>query len=139
MYQRPNTDKAIAVRRLQLDVISGKLVSAPKKSLFLAGPIPLDWIHKAAELPGKSLNVAFAIWWLYGMAKGKPLKLTPLSLNSFCVKREAASAALNRLEMAGLIQLQRSLGKRPTILILPCDSAIDASAVSLITHSRLRT
>ena len=139
MYLRHNTDKPMAVRRLQLDVISGKLVLAPKKSLFLAGPIPLDWIHKAAELPGKSLNVAFAIWWLNGMAKGKPLKLTRLSLNSFCVKREAASAALNRLEMAGLIQLQRSHGQRPIISILPCDSAIDASAVNSITHSGLRT
>ena len=139
MYQRPNSDKAMTVRRLQLDVISGKLVSAPKKSLFLAGPIPLDWLHKAAELPGKSLNVAFAIWWLNGMAKGKPLKLTRLSLNSFCVKREAASAALNRLEMAGLIHLQRSHGQRPTISILPCVSAIDASAVSSITPSGLRT
>lgn len=139
MYQRPNTDKAITVRRLQLDVVSGKLVSAPKKSLFLAGPIPLDWLHKAAELPGKSLNVAFAIWWLNGMAKGKPLKLTPLSLNSFCVKREAASAALNRLEMAGLIHLQRSLGKRPTISILPCVSSSDALATSPIHLSGLRT
>jgi hypothetical protein len=139
MYQIPNTDKAITVRRLQLDVISGKLVPAPKKSLFLAGPIPLDWLHKAAELPGKSLNVAFAIWWLNGMAKGKPLKLTSLSLNSFCVKREAASAALNRLEMAGLIQLQRSLGKRPTISILPCVSSSDASATSPTNLSELRT
>ena len=126
MYQTLIKDKVVPVRRLQLDVISGRLVSAPKKSLFLAGPIPLDWLHKAAELPGKSLNVAFAIWWLNGMAKGKPLKLTPLSLNSFCVKREAASAALNRLEMAGLIHLQRSLGKRPTISILPCVSSKDA-------------
>ena len=139
MYQTLITDKVMPVRRLQLDVISGKLVSAPKKSLFLAGPIPLDWLHKAAELPGKSLNVAFAIWWLNGMSKGKPLKLTRLSLNSFCVKREAASAALNRLEMAGLIHLQRSHGKRPTISILTCDSAIDASAVNSITHTGLRT
>jgi len=126
MYQTLIKDKVVPVRRLQLDVISGRLVSAPKKSLFLSGPIPLDWLHKAAELPGKSLNVAFAIWWLNGMAKGKPLKLTPLSLNSFCVKREAASAALNRLEMTGLIHLQRSLGKRPTISILPCVSSKDA-------------
>ena len=132
MYQTLITDKVMPVRRLQLDAISGKLVSATKKSLFLAGPIPLDWLHKAAELPGKSLNVAFAIWWLNGMAKGKPLKLTRLSLKSFCVKREAASAALNRLEMAGLIQLQRSLGKRPTISILPCASSKDASATSPI-------
>ena len=139
MYQTLITDKVMPVRRLQLDVISGKLISAPKKSLFLAGPIPLDWLHKAAELPGKSLNVAFAIWWLNGMAKGKPLKLTPLSLNSFCVKREAASAALNRLEMAGLIHLQRSLGKRPTISILPCVSSSDASATSPTNLSELRT
>ena len=139
MYQTLITDKVMPVRRLQLDVISGKLISAPKKSLFLAGPIPLDWLHKAAELPGKSLNVAFAIWWLNGMAKGKPLKLTRLSLNSFCVKREAASAALNRLEMAGLIQLQRSLGKRPTISILPCVSSKDASATSPTNLSELRT
>ena len=73
------------------------------------------------------------------MAKGKPLKLTSLSLNSFCVKREAASAALNRLEMAGLIQLQRSLGKRPTISILPCVSSSDASATSPTNFSELRT
>jgi len=139
MYQTLITDKVMPVRRLQLDVISGKLISASKKSLFLAGPIPLDWLHKAAELPGKSLNVAFAIWWLNGMAKGKPLKLTRLSLNSFCVKREAATAALNRLEMAGLIHLQRSHGQRPTISILPCESAIDASAVGSNTHSGLRT
>ena len=139
MYQALRTDKVMPVRRLQLDVTSGKLVSAPKKSLFLAGPIPLDWLHKAAELPGKSLNVAFAIWWLNGMAKGKPLKLTRLSLNSFCVKREAASAALNRLETAGLIRVQRSLGKRPTISIILCASSSDASALSPITLSRLRT
>ena len=139
MYQTLITDKVMPVRRLQLDVISGKLVSAPKKSLFLAGPIPLDWLHKAAELPGKSLNVAFAIWWLNGMAKGKPLKLTRLSLNSFCVKREAASAALNRLEMAGLIQLQRSLGKRPTISIITCASSSDARATSPINLSGLGT
>jgi hypothetical protein len=139
MYQTLTTDKVMSVRRLQLDVISGKLISAPKKSLFLAGPIPLDWLHKAAELPGKSLNAALAIWWLNGMAKGKPLKLTRLSLKSFCVKREAASAALNRLEMAGLIHLQRSHGQRPMISILPCASAIDASAVSSITPSGLRT
>ena len=139
MYKTLTTEKVMPVRRLQLDVISGKLVSAPKKSLFLAGPIPLDWLHKAAELPGKSLNVAFAIWWLNGMAKGKPLKLTRLSLNSFCVKREAASAALNRLEMAGLIHLQRSHGQRPTISILLCVSAVDASVVSSITPSGLRT
>lgn len=72
------------------------------------------------------------------MAKGKPLTLTRLSLNSFCVKREVASVALNRLEMAGLIHLQRSLGKRPTITILPCVSSSDALPTSQINFSGLR-
>ena len=125
MYLIPKAYKPVSVRRLQPNAITGRLVSAPKKSLFIKGPIPLDWINRAASLPGKSLNVAFAIWWLNGMADGKPLKLTRLSLKSFCVKRDAASAALTRLESAGLIRLRRSSGQRPLISILTCSLASD--------------
>jgi hypothetical protein len=57
----------------------------PKKELFLRGPIPLEWLVKAAALPGKTLNVAIALWWLYGMAKGQPFKLTRRSLKYLSV------------------------------------------------------
>ena len=105
-------------RRLQLDIDTGKLVPIPKKKLFLRGPVPMDWLSKAAELPGKTLNVALAIWWLQGMTQSELFKLTRKSLSLFGIKRDAASISLKRLEGAGLIRVQRNIGQRPTISII---------------------
>ncbi|MDP1526992.1 MAG: hypothetical protein Q8M20_14355 [Rhodocyclaceae bacterium] len=112
------SDCHVPVKRLQLDAASGALMTAPKKALFLRGPISLAWLKKAAELPGKSLNVALALCWLNGMAKGKPFKLTQLSLNYLHVARDAARDGLTRLEQAGLITVDRKTGRRPIISIL---------------------
>jgi hypothetical protein len=114
----PPSDIHIPVRRLQLDVATGTLVVSPKKELFLRGPIPLEWLGVAAQLPGKTLNVAIALWWRHGMANGKPFKLTRKALKTLNVERDAASAGLTRLEQAGLIQVERKPGQRPVISIL---------------------
>lgn len=105
-------------KRLRLDVATGKLVSNPKKKLFLRGPVPMDWLSQAAELPGKTLNVALAIWWINGMTQSESFKLTRKSLSLLCIKRDAASTSLKRLEGAGLIKVQRKVGQRPVISIL---------------------
>jgi len=118
MYTHPTFDLHVPVKRLQLDVTTGTLVVSPKKELFLRGPIPLEWLGEAARLPGKTLNVAIALWWLHGMTKGKPFKLTRKALDILNVKRDAAGAGLTRLEKAGLIQVDRKPGQRPTVTIL---------------------
>lgn len=105
-------------KRLRLDFGTGKLVSNPKKKLFLRGPVPMDWLSQAAELPGKTLNVALAIWWLNGMTQSEYFKLTRKSLSLLCIKRDAASISLKRLEGAGLIKVQRKVGQRPIISIV---------------------
>ena len=111
-------DSHVPVKRLQLGATSGTLVAAPKKELFLRGPIPLDWLAIAAKLPGKTLNVAIALWWRHGMAAGKPFKLTQMALTSMNVERDAERAGLARLEQAGLIQVERRPGQRPIVSIL---------------------
>jgi hypothetical protein len=118
MYTPRTSDLGIPVKRLQLNVATGKWVAAPKTEPFLRGPIPLEWLGAAAVLPGKTLNVAIALWWRHGMAKGKPFKLTRNALKTFNVERDAASAGLTRLEQAGLIQVERKPGQRPFISIL---------------------
>lgn len=115
MATTSNPDRDIAVKRLQLDVATRKLVEAPKATLFLRGPIPLAWLGSAASLPGKTLHVGIALWWLHGMAKGKPFKLTQKALQTLNVERDAASAALKRLELAGLIRVMRKPGLRPRV------------------------
>lgn len=118
MHIPPTSDADVPVRRLQLDSVTGRLAVAPKKILFLRGPIPLDWLTRATALSGKSVNVALALWWLHGMANGKPFKLTRLALKYLSVGRDAASEGLGRLEQAGLIQVERKIGQRPVISIV---------------------
>lgn len=110
-------DSEIPVKRLQLNHASGKLAEAPKKDLFLRGPIPLEWLSQAARLPGKTLNVALALWWLHGMSHGKPFKLTQKALDRLNVSRETAGDCLVRLEQHGLIQVIRKPGCSPVIAI----------------------
>jgi DNA-binding MarR family transcriptional regulator len=103
---------------LQLDCTNGKLVESQKAALFLRGPIPLNWLGSAAALPGKTLHVGIALWWLHGMARGKPFKLTQKALQTLNVERDAAGAALARLEKAGLIRVVRKPGQRPTVSVV---------------------
>jgi len=103
---------------LQLDRASGALAAAPREELFLRGPVPLEWLGKAAALPGKTLNVAIALWWRHGMAKGKPFTLTRAALKYLNVERDAASVGLRRLERAALIRAERRPGRRPTISLV---------------------
>ena len=64
----------------------------------------------AASLPGKTLHVGIALWWLHGISKGKPFKLTQKALQTLNVERDATSSALTRLEQAGLIRVVRQPG-----------------------------
>ena len=124
MATTTDPDCNVPVKRLQLDATTGKLVESPKAALFLRGPIPLDWLGSAAALPGKTLNVGIALWWLHGMAKGKPFKLTQKALQTLNVERDAAGAALVRLEKAGLIRVVRKAGQRPTVSMVASVASI---------------
>ena len=112
-------DKSIPVKRVRLDSSSGQYIDTPMSVPFLKGPIPMAWLNVAARLPGKTLNVGIAIWWLAGMSKTTAFKLTRKALNQLGVSRDAASDALKRLQDNGLILVKRSPGQRPTVEIVP--------------------
>ena len=116
------TDSCIPVKRLQLDSASRTLVDAPIKSLFIRGPISLSWLSSAASLSGKTINVALALWWLNGLSKGKPFKLTQKALDHLNVSREIAGDCLHRLEQQKLIRVKRRNGCSPVVMILALDA-----------------
>ena len=87
----------------------------------------MAWLNAAAKLPGKTLNVGIAIWWLAGMSKTTAFKLTGRALDQVDISRDAASSALKRLEAQGLIRVQRSPGQRPTVEILAIASNVTKS------------
>lgn len=86
---------------------------------FIKGPISLEWISAAAHLPGKAINVALALSWLSGLNKSKEkLKLTNKAYELFNVSRPTALKALNSLEDAGLVKVERGPGRKNRITIL---------------------
>ena len=117
-------DRSIPVKRVRHDSSTGQYIDTPMSVPFLKGPIPMAWLNAAAKLPGKTLNVGIAIWWLAGMAKTKTFKLTGKALDQLGVSRDAASDALKRLEGNGLILVKRLPGQRSTVEILPVAQSV---------------
>jgi hypothetical protein len=117
-------DRSIPVKRIRLDSFSGQYIDAPMSTPFLKGPIPMAWLNVAAKLPGKTLNVGIAIWWLAGMSETAAFKLTRKALDQLGVSRDAASDALKRLEDNGLILVKRSPGQRPIVQIVPVAQSV---------------
>lgn len=93
---------------------------------FLRGPIPLMWLTRAAELPGKTLAVSAAIWFKAGATKNRTVKLTGTLARKFSVGRKACSRCLRALERAGLVSVYRHPGRSPVVTILEAPHDCDA-------------
>lgn len=100
----------------------------PNIGRFIKGPIPLDWIGRAACLPGKTLHVALALQYLAGLQKTQTVKLGAKALSVLGVARDAKYDALNRLQDAGLIAVQRARGRTSVVtLLIGCSQKADLS------------
>ena len=89
------------------------------KRKFLKGPIYLDWLSKAANLPGKALHVAIYLCYLKGVTKSSEFKLYNKLIEAFGFKRHSKYSGLEALEQAGLIKVtNKHRGRLPYITIL---------------------
>jgi len=82
------------------------------KAPFIKGPIPIPWLSEAAGLPGKTIQVALALWWISGMSGTSKIKLTAAALRTFHLSQDASRDGLRRLADRGLITLDRRPGQR---------------------------
>lgn len=84
---------------------------------FIKGPLPLDWMQQAARLPGKTLQVSLALWYLSGLHKSSTVKLASKHLNAMGVSRDAKYEALARLQAAGLVSVDQKPGQAPIVTL----------------------
>ena len=84
---------------------------------FLKGRIPLPWLEAAARLPGKSLHVALALWFLGGLHKSRVIALSNVVSARFGLDRNSKYRGLAALEGAGLITIVRKLGRAPVVTL----------------------
>ena len=92
---------------------------------FLRGPVPLDWLTAASVLPGRSLHVGIALWFLAGLGDSRVILLTNTTADRFGVDRNGKYRALDWLEGAGLIRVARRPGRPPEVTLLDTGQSDD--------------
>jgi hypothetical protein len=100
-------------------VATAQSTSPPKRvqGSFLKGPVPMDWIARAAALSGKSLHLGVALWFRAGLVSSMTFKLSNGDLAALGVARDAKYEGLERLRRAGLIAVVQRPGCAPTVTI----------------------
>ncbi len=89
-----------------------------KGEKFLRGPIPLDWLTRAAALPGKAPVVGLALWFEAGITKNATVSLTNTVVRRFSVTPKTRSRCLRALESAEWVSVVRDPGRCPVVTIL---------------------
>ena len=86
----------------------------------MRGPIPLTWLSKACPLPSKALAVAMALWFKAGVQRDMPtVVLSGSLLRKFGVtSRRVGYRGLAALEGAGLVEVERHIGRCPRVTIV---------------------
>jgi hypothetical protein len=85
---------------------------------YLSGPIPLDWLARAAKINGKALHVGILLWYRKAVTRSYDVTVSGIRLEQFKVSRQAYAKAINQLEGAGLIRVERRVGKKAMVTIL---------------------
>jgi hypothetical protein len=108
----------IRVRSNTLGASSQRLARPRSGEHFLKGPVPLPWLELAAKLPGKSLHVGIAVWYAAGLTRSRSVSLSNVAGDKFGLDRNAKYRALAWLEGAGLVRVERKLGRAPVVTIV---------------------
>jgi hypothetical protein len=85
----------------------------------LYGPIPWDWWSRACRLPGRSLQVASALWFLVGWSKGREaeFELGLSEWGALGLSRFSASRGLECLRRSSLVSVVERPGRRPMVTL----------------------
>lgn len=117
----PIDPERLRLARKPVQTSNRRVVRPRKGEHFLKGPVPLGWLEVAARLPGKSLHAGIALWYAAGLTRSSTVPLSNLSGARLALDRNAKYRALAWLEGAGLVRVERKLGRAPVVTILPAE------------------
>jgi hypothetical protein len=90
---------------------------SPVQGRFIAGPIDVDWVCRAARLGRTALLVGLALWHLRRLRRTDTFIVSNLMLADWGVQPDAKRRALLKLERVGLITVQRRGKRSPQVTI----------------------
>jgi hypothetical protein len=91
---------------------------SPIKGKFIAGPIDVDWVCRASRIGVKALLVGLALWHLKGLRKADTFIVSNLMLRDWGILPDAKWRALRKLEVAGLIRIERRGKRSPQVTLV---------------------
>jgi hypothetical protein len=80
--------------------------------------VNFGWLAHAAKLPGRTLQVACAIYFVASVHGTPSIRLAPYALRMFGVSRDSCYDSLRRLAAAELIVLSTHRGRLPRLTIV---------------------
>ena len=91
----------------------------PVVGRFVKGPIPLDCVVRAAQLPGKALCLLLLIYYRTGASGTEWVTIPRRLLNEAGINREAKRRALRQLKAAGMIHIKQTHGYQSQMRLSP--------------------
>jgi hypothetical protein len=91
----------------------GSGVLPRKFSRYIKGPLPLSWIVEASKLSQASIRVGLLLWYRYGITNDPRVRLSSKRLAEFDLPRRTCTRGLERLELAGLVVVDRQHSRAP--------------------------
>jgi hypothetical protein len=79
--------------------------------------LPMAWVEKLANSPGKTWYLAAHLTYRHWEGKGAPIKLANGMLEYDGISRQTKWRALRKLERLGLITINTHRGKSPIITV----------------------
>ena len=80
--------------------------------------MPMSWIGATVKLAPFITKVALAIWYQAKRSRSAEAVVSPKLLEQFGVSRKAGYLALEKLEAAGVVKVDRHRGRAPRVKIL---------------------
>jgi hypothetical protein len=89
---------------------------------FLKGPVPMNWLARAGQLPGKALHVAVLLWKTAGCRRSRTVRFCLSQGEVMGMHPNTARRALRRLAKAGLIEISHRSGQGLVVTLLEIES-----------------
>jgi hypothetical protein len=110
--------QAIAARQAPPTALARTRPKAQVNGHFIKGPIPLPWLMTAVGLGIGAVKAGHMIWYAAGLwGDHYEISIQPRLWGGFFKDRKMLYRALERLESAGLIDVDRKRGRSPIVSI----------------------
>jgi hypothetical protein len=102
---------------------------------FVKGPIPLDWLLSAGQLPHHALHIGMLLWFEAGCRRKRTVAFCLARGQGMRLSGDTTRRALRALERAGLVSVVRQPGRGLEVTLLDAP-AVDEGGLS---HGPIRS